>query len=31
LFEKGATLRQGIDELNAAKAQYPGYEQMFDE
>ena len=31
LFEKGATLRQGIDQLNAAKAKYPGYEQMFDE
>ena len=31
LFDKGATLRQGIDELNAAKAKYPGYEQMFDE
>lgn len=31
LFDKGATLRQGIDQLNAAKAKYPGYEQMFDE
>ena len=31
LFEKGETLRQGIDELNAAKAQYPDYAQMFDE
>lgn len=31
LFDKGATLRQGIDELNAAKARHPGYEQMFDE
>ena len=31
LFNKGATLRQGIDELNAAKARHPGYEQMFDE
>ena len=31
LFEKGATLRQGIDELIAAKAQYPDYAQMFDE
>lgn len=31
LFNKGATLRQGIDQLNAAKAKYPGYEQMFDE
>ena len=31
LFDKGATLRDGIDQLNAAKAKYPGYEQMFDE
>ena len=31
LFEKGDTLRQGIAELNAAKAQYPDYAQMFDE
>lgn len=31
LFDKGATLRQGIDELNAAKARHPGQEQMFDE
>lgn len=31
LFDKGATLRQGIDQLNAAKARHPGYEQMFDE
>lgn len=31
LFEKGDTLRQGISELNAAKAQYPDYAQMFDE
>lgn len=31
LFDKGATLRQGIDQLNAAKDKYPGYEQMFDE
>lgn len=31
LFDKGAILRQGIDQLNAAKAKYPGYEQMFDE
>lgn len=31
LFDKGATLRQGIDELNAAKSRHPGYEQMFDE
>lgn len=31
LFDKGATLREGIDQLNAAKAKYPGYEQMFDE
>lgn len=31
LFDKGAILRQGIDELNAAKARHPGYEQMFDE
>lgn len=31
LFDKGATLRDGIDQLVAAKAKYPGYEQMFDE
>lgn len=31
LFDKGATLRDGIDQLNAAKARHPGYEQMFDE
>ena len=31
LFEKGAALRQGIDELIAAKVQYPDYAQMFDE
>ena len=31
LFEKGAALRQGIAELKAAKAQYPGNEQIFDE
>ncbi len=31
LFEKGAAIRQGIAELQAAKAQYPGYEQMFNE
>lgn len=31
LFNKGATLRSGIDQLNSAKAQYPDYAQMFDE
>lgn len=31
LFDKGATLRSGIDQLNSAKAQYPDYAQMFDE
>lgn len=31
LFNKGDTLRQGIDELNAAKDRHPGYEQMFNE
>lgn len=31
LFDKGAALREGIDQLNAAKAKYPEYEQMFDE
>jgi hypothetical protein len=25
LFEKGAALREGIDELNAAKAKYPNH------
>ena len=31
LFEKGDALRQGIDELNAAKAKYPNHQQMFNE
>lgn len=31
LFEKGEALRQGIDELNAAKAKYPNHQQMFNE
>lgn len=31
LFDKGAALREGIDQLNTAKAKYPEYEQMFDE
>ena len=26
LFEKGDALRQGIDELNAAKAKYPNHQ-----
>ena len=31
LFEKGDALRQGIAELNAAKAKYPNHQQMFNE
>ena len=31
LFDKGATLREGIDQLNDAKSRYPGQSQIFDE
>lgn len=31
LFDKGATLREGIDQLNEAKTKYPDQQQMFDE
>ena len=31
LFDKGATLREGIDQLNDAKSRYPEQSQIFDE